>query len=155
MTFFKKLFVNLLSIKNHESCKWGLLALHRHEEIFKKIFLSEFAGQILKKNSQKCSLVDFFKKCLRNFDLSRNKALVNGGYLRYYGHEELHKILLWIAGQTEIILQRCSWVTLLKICSRHFTSLGIIALVYGGYLHYKDKEKFLEILLWNRDRILK
>ena len=33
--------------------------------------------------SQECSLGDLFKKCLQNFDLSINMALVNGGFLHY------------------------------------------------------------------------
>ena len=42
--------------------------------------------------SQECSLGDPFKNCLRNFDPSINMALVNGGLLALYGHEEeIHK----------------------------------------------------------------
>ena len=33
--------------------------------------------------SQECSLGDPFQKCLQNFDLSINMALVNGGFLHY------------------------------------------------------------------------
>ena len=41
--------------------------------------------------SQQCSLGDPFQKCLRNFDPSINMALVNGGLLALYGHEEILK----------------------------------------------------------------
>ena len=35
--------------------------------------------------SQECSLGDPFQNCSRNFDLSINMALVNGGFLHYIG----------------------------------------------------------------------
>ena len=45
---FQKLFAKFWSIHKHGSGEWGLLALYGHEEILKKIFFSETAGQILK-----------------------------------------------------------------------------------------------------------
>ena len=45
---FQKLFAKFLSIHKHGSGEWGLLALYGQEEILKKIFFSETAGQILK-----------------------------------------------------------------------------------------------------------
>ena len=44
---FQNLFAKFRSVPKHGSGEWGLFALHRHEEILKKIF-SETAGQILK-----------------------------------------------------------------------------------------------------------
>ena len=41
--------------------------------------------------SQECSLGDPLKNCSRNFDPSINMALVNGGLLALYGHEEILK----------------------------------------------------------------
>ena len=40
--------------------------------------------------SQNVPWVTVFKNCLRNFDTSRNMALVNGA-TAVYGHEEVHK----------------------------------------------------------------
>ena len=51
-----------------------------------------------------------FKNCLRNFDWSRNMALVNGGFLHYTEMKKFLKILLlwnsWL--DFEIISQTCS-----------------------------------------------
>ena len=55
--------------------------------------------------------VTLFTKCLRNFDPSRNMALVNGGFLHYMDRKKFLKNLLirnrW--SDFEIISQECSF----------------------------------------------
>ena len=60
--------------------------------------------------SQECSLGDLFKNCLRNFDLSINMALVNGGFLHYMDMKKFLKSLLLrnLWSYFEIISQECS-----------------------------------------------
>ena len=59
--------------------------------------------------SQECSLGDLFKNCLRNFDLSKNMALMNGGFLQYTYKKKFLKNLLWNhLSDFEIISQECS-----------------------------------------------
>ena len=62
---------------------------------FLKILLLWNGWSDLKFISRKYSLNTFFKICVRNFDRSRNMALVNGGYLLSTEIKELLKILLF------------------------------------------------------------
>ena len=60
--------------------------------------------------SQKCSLGDPFKNCLRNFYPSKNMALVNGGFLHYMDMKKflknLHLRNRW--SDFKIFSQECS-----------------------------------------------
>ena len=58
------------------------------------VFSSGTAGQILKLFYRNVPWVTLFKTCLRNFDPSINKALVNGGYLHYTDMKKFLKVLL-------------------------------------------------------------
>ena len=63
---------------------------------------------------QKCSLGDPFKNCLKNCDLSRNMARVNGGFLHcVYGHDQTLENALKRRSDFEIISYKCSFVDLL------------------------------------------
>ena len=81
---FQKLFAKFWSVHKHGSGEWGLLTLYGHEEILKKssskplvTFWNNFTGNV--------PWVALFKTCLRNFDLPKNMALMNGGFLHYIG----------------------------------------------------------------------
>ena len=93
-----------------------------------------------------------FKSCSRNFDLSINMALVNGGFLHYMDMKKFLKNLLrnrW--SDFEIISQECSLCDLFKNCSQNFYLSINMALVNGGFLHYTYITKFLKnLLLQNR-----
>ena len=69
--------------------------LGNHMEFSMKFFKSLLWNNCSdsEKNSQGYSLGDPFQK-LRNFDLSRNMALVNGGYLHYMDRKKFLKIYL-------------------------------------------------------------
>ena len=60
--------------------------------------------------SQECSLGDSFQKCLRNFDLPKNMALMNWGFSHYRDMKKFLKNLLlrnsW--SDFKIISQECS-----------------------------------------------
>ena len=60
--------------------------------------------------SQECSLGNPFQKCSQNFDLSRNMALVNGGFLHYMDMKKFLKIFFLQnrLSDFEIISQECS-----------------------------------------------
>ena len=75
-------------------------------------------------------------------------ALVNGGLLAPYGHEEILKksslkpLVRFLNNFTGMF----AWLTLFKIL-RNFDPSINMALVNGGFLHYMDMNKFLRNLL--------
>ena len=99
--------------------------------------------------SQECSFGDTFQKCSRNFDPSINMALVNGGFLHYKDMKKFLKNLLlqncW--SDFEIISQQCSLGDPFQKVFKNFDPSINIALVSGGFSHYRDMNKFLKNLL--------
>ena len=80
-------------------------------------------------------------------------ALVNGGFLHYRDMKKFSKNLLlrncWL--DFEIISQECSIGGPFKKLFAKFLSSINMALVNGGFLHYRDTKKFLKnLLLRNR-----
>ena len=78
---------------------------------------------------------------------------VNGGFLHYMDMKIFLKNLLlqnrW--SDFEIISQECSVGDLFKNWSQNFDPSINMALVNGGFLHYRDMKKFLKnLLLRNR-----
>ena len=115
------------------------------------LFFSGTAGPILKKIHRNVHWMTLFKNCLRNFDLYINLALVNGGFLRYMDMKKFLKNLLWNGWSNfEIISQECSFGDPFKKLFAKFWSIQNMALVNGGFLHYTDMKKFLNLLLFNR-----
>ena len=76
-------------------------------------------------------------------------ALVNGGFLHYMDMKKFLKNLLlqncW--SDFEIISQECSLGDPFQKCSQNFDLSINMALVNGGFLHYRDMKKFLKNLL--------
>ena len=76
-------------------------------------------------------------------------ALVNGSFLHYRNMKKFLKNLLlqncW--SDFEIISQECSLVDLFQKYSRNFDLSVNMALVNGGFSHYRDIKKFLKKLL--------
>ena len=76
-------------------------------------------------------------------------ALVNGGFLHYMDMKKfLNSLLLrnhW--SDFEIISQECSLGDPFKNCLRNFDPSINMALVNGGFSHYRDMKKFLKNLL--------
>ena len=66
----------------------GYLHYTTMREVLKESFSLKLLSD-LEINSQKCSLGDPFQNRSKNFGLSINMALVNGGLLALYGHEEI------------------------------------------------------------------
>ena len=103
------------------------------------------ADQILKQFHRNVPLVTLFKNCSRNFDPSKNTALVNGGFLHYTDMKKFFKhLLLWNHwSDFEIISQECS------LCDpfQNFDPSVNMALVNGGLLHYTDMKKFFKNFL--------
>ena len=108
--------------------------------------------------SQECSLGDRFKNCSRNFDLSINMALVNGGFLHYMDMEKFLKNLLrnhW--SDFEIISQECSLCEpfqklFAKLWSIHKHGTGewwLFALYGHEEIHKKSSPPKLLVKFWN------
>ena len=78
-------------------------------------------------------------------------ALVNRGFLHYRDLKKFLKDLLlqnyW--SDFEIISQECSLGDSFQKCSRNFDPSINMALVNGGFSHYRDMKKFLKNLLQN------
>ena len=102
--------------------------------------------------SQDVPWVTLFKNCLQNFYPSINMALVNGGFLHYMDMKKFLKNLLlrncW--SDFEIISQKCSLGDPFQKVFAKFDSSINMALVNGGFSHYRDMKKFLKNLLRNR-----
>ena len=75
-------------------------------------------------------------------------ALVNGGFLHHRDMKKFLKNLLlrncW--SDFEIISQECSLGNPFQNCSRNFDPFINMALVNGGFSHYRDMKKFLKNL---------
>ena len=78
-------------------------------------------------------------------------ALVNGGFLHYRDMKKfLKNLLLWNCwSDFEIISQECSLGDPFQKCLQNFDQSINMALVNGGFLHYRDMKKFLKNLLRN------
>ena len=115
-----------------------------------KIFFSRTVGPIFKKFHRNVPWVTLFKSCSRNFDPSKNMALVNGGFLHSADIEKFLKNFLLRNRKSdfEIISQECFLcdVTLFKNCWQKFDPSISMALVNGGFLHYTDMKKCLKNL---------
>ena len=81
-------------------------------------------------------------------------ALVNGGFLHYIDMKKFLKNFFFPKTACQILKKfhrNAPWVTLFKNCSRNFDQSINMALVNGGFLHYRDMKKFLKgLLLKNR-----
>ena len=108
----KKFLKNLLL----QNC-WSDFELISQEFSLGDLFRSDF--ELI---SQEFSLGDLFQNCSRNFDLSINMALVNGGFSHYRDMKKFLKNLL---------LRNC------------WSDFEIISQEYS-FLHYMDMKKFLK-----------
>ena len=102
----QKLFTEFDSIKN-SGC-------HGNELEFFKLFLKNLLfwnhGSNFEIISQECSLGDPFQNCLQNFDLPKNMALVNGGFLHYRDMKKFLKNLLLQNCRSDFeIISQCSF----------------------------------------------
>ena len=100
--------------------------------------------------SQECSLGDPFQKLFAKFWSAQKHGSGEWGLLALYGHEEILKkscslklrVRFW-NNFTGMFL----WWPFSKNCWRNFDPSINMALVNGGFLHYKDMKKFLKNLL--------
>ena len=75
-------------------------------------------------------------------------ALVNGGFLHYMDMKKFLKNLLRnCLSDFEIISQECSLGDPFKKCTQNFDPTINMALVNGGFKHFRDMKKFLKNLL--------
>ena len=85
---FQKQAAKFWSINKHGFGEWGLLELYRLEEILKNSSSLKLLVRFWN-NFTVVPWMTFFKYCSLNFDPSTNMAVVNGGLLALYGHEEI------------------------------------------------------------------
>ena len=101
--------------------------------------------------------VNFFKNCLRNFDLPRNMAVVNGGRLALYGHGEILKtsqiqlVKFWNNFIGNFLDDYFFFFFFFQKCSQKIDLSINVVFVNGSYFHFTDIKKFSEtaVRLWN------
>ena len=90
---FQKFFAKFYPPQNMAMVNGGFLHYIDMKKFLKNFFLQNLLSdfEII---SLECSLGDHLQKCLQNFDLSINMALVNGGFLHYTDMEKFLKNLV-------------------------------------------------------------
>ena len=109
------------------------------------IFSSQTAGPIWMKLGRNVPWEVLFKNCSQN--MIPSKTLVAMATKLNFLSNSL-KISSETAGLILKLFHRnVPWVTLFKNCSRNFDWPKNMALMNGGFLHYRDMKKFLKNLL--------
>ena len=98
---------------------------------------------------QEYSLGGLLKKLFTEFDSIKNSGC-HGNEIEFF-KQFFKNLLLWNHwSDFEIISQECFFGDPLQNCLRNFDPSINMALVNGGFLHYRDMKKFLKnLLLWN------